>query len=73
MKKLALITVVLLGLVAGSFSQKVEATPRAAVGHCGDFGSAAVYCETETDPRSELKYVAWCLCYNFLTGELYFD
>lgn len=73
MKKPALIAAILFGLVAGSFS-RTEATPKpAVVGHCGEFGSAAVYCEYETDPRSELKNIAWCVCYNFLTGELYID
>lgn len=75
LKRLSLITVVLFALVAGSLSQRAKAAPRAMSmdGHCGEPFTAQLYCEMEVDERSELKRIAWCICYNFVTGEVYVD
>lgn len=69
-KRLALIAVVLFALVAGSLSG-AQAKPRTVDGHCGEPFTAAIYCEYEIDDRSELKRISWCICYNWLTGEVY--
>lgn len=68
MKRVVLIVIALVALVAGTSSPRVQATPIVS-GHCSAPFSSVVYCEYETDPRSELKYITWCLCYNFVTTE----
>lgn len=72
MKRTILVIAILLALVAGGLSRGAEATP-VIIGHCGEPFTAVVYCEYETDPRSDLKYAVWCLCYNFISGAYYID